>query len=79
MYPFCSEAAAIHSFFFIPAKKTTILDLHLLNWSDGTRAFWSDLNCTATPSQESLISLKKKGGREEELTVSFVSSCIDSE
>lgn len=31
VYPFCSEAPAIHPFFFIPAKKTTILDLHLLN------------------------------------------------
>lgn len=26
-------------FFFIPAKKTTILDLHLLNWSDGDQSF----------------------------------------
>lgn len=35
---FCSEALAIHPFFFILAKKTMILDLHLLNWSDGDQS-----------------------------------------
>lgn len=77
MNQFCSEAQPFTLFFFILAKKTMILHLHLPNWSNGDQSS-IDLNCTATPSSESLISLRWGTGEEEELTVPFVLSCIDS-
>lgn len=67
----CS-ALTIHRSFFTLAKKTMILDLHLLNWSYGEETQLHRNDISRKPDFT-----KKDGGGG--LKLSFVASCIDGE